>query len=69
MSPIRPLTDRRVPYALLWVAAAVCFVLAVTETAVLGFEKSQLLLLATVFAAVTSEYTRRSRHCGSEQEC
>jgi hypothetical protein len=68
MSPMAPLTDRRIPYVLLWIAAAVCFGFAVTETPVFGFEQSQLLLLATVFAAVTSEYTRRSRSCGTDQE-
>lgn len=68
MSAIDSWHDRRTTYVFLWAVAVLCFGLAVTETAVLGLTQSQLLLLATVFAAVTAEYTRRGRTCGSRQD-
>ena len=68
MSVCSALRDRPAPYVALWVLAGVCFGLAVTETTVLGFEQDDLLLMTTVFAAVTAEYTRRSdsRETGTE---
>jgi len=48
-------------YVVLWALAITSFALAVTNTPVLGFGRSGLLLMATVFAAVTAEYRDRSR--------
>jgi hypothetical protein len=50
-------------YVTLWALAITSFALAVTNTPVLGFGPSSLLLMATVFAAVTAEYNGHNR-CG-----
>lgn len=53
-------TGRRTVYILLWALAATCFGLAVTETVVFGLGQTPLLVMATVFAAVTEEYRGES---------
>lgn len=47
--------DAEIRYAL-WTLAVVCFGLGATNTGVLGLDQGSLLLVATVFAAVTVEY-------------
>lgn len=59
-------SGRRIEYVALWAMAIFCFGLGVTGTAVLGFERSSWLLLATVFAAVTAEYDGQRRCDTSE---
>lgn len=56
----------RAQYVTLWLLAGVCLVLGATTTAVLGVEQSTLLLFATVFAAVTAEYSDSRQRRGEE---
>ena len=56
---------RRTTYILFWALAATCFGLAVTETTVFGLGQMSLLVMATVFAAVTDKY-RGESSCTAE---
>ncbi|WP_436901694.1 hypothetical protein [Halovenus halobia] len=66
MSLRESIRSGRAQYVTLWLLAGVCFVLAATNTAVFGLEQSTLLLLTSVFAAVTAEYDG-SRSCPSRE--
>jgi hypothetical protein len=61
MSLSETLQDGRIQYVTLWTLAILCFGFGATNTAVLGLEQAQLFLLATVFAAVTAEYSGQDR--------
>ncbi|MXR51130.1 hypothetical protein GRX03_05855 [Halovenus sp. WSH3] len=54
-----------IEYVALWVLAILCFGAALTGPTAFGVERSTWLLFATVFAAVTAEY---SDGCESRSE-
>ncbi len=64
MSLRERIRDGQVQYVALWALAILNFGLAAVDASVLGFDRSQLLLMAAVFVAVTAEYSRG--RCWSE---